>query len=174
MVKERLFYMLVAGFSLLACSDPGHKIFIPEGKNFSIVMPCKPKTQRESSTFKDYIVQSSLYRCNGPGYVYIVTYSEYPLDIYKEYSAQELMAEVVKHIEYADPPLEFISKKPLNIAGIKGVEIRSRILSPRALYKSVIFYAGDGIYQVTYSAKKGLFDSPRADAFFASIRFTRQ
>ena len=166
--------MLVASFSLLACSDSGHKVFIPAGKNFSIVMPCEPKTQRESSTFKDYIVQRMLYRCNGPDYAYIVTYSEYPLDIYREYSAEELLAGVVKHIEYADPPFEFISKQPLNIGGIKGVEIRSRILSPRALYRSFIFYAGDGIYQVAYSARKEIFDSPKVDAFFASMKFARQ
>ena len=171
MLKRKLIHVVGVCVFLAGCSEPEHRIFIPEGKNFSIVMPCQPKTQSESSTFKDYIVQSRIYRCHGLKYAYVVTYSEYPIDVYKEYSAEELLAGVVKRLEYVDPPFEFISKKTVDIDGVKGVQVNSRILSPRALYKSIIFYADDGIYQVAYSAKKDVFESPKADAFFVSMKF---
>ena len=166
-------YLLAAGFVLTACSKPEQQLNIPTGKNFSITMPCKPKISSESSTFKDYIVQSQLYQCHGLEYAYVITYSEYPIDVYKEYSAEELLEQVVKKIEYADPPFEFISKKPVDISGVKGVEVHSRLLSPRALYKSIIFYAGDGIYQIAYSAKPEIFNSNHSDAFYASMKFTK-
>lgn len=174
MFKRKLIQVAGLCIFLAACSEPEHRIFIPDGKNFSIVMPCKPKTQSESSTFKDYIVQSKVYRCHGLEYAYVVTYSEYPIDVYKEYSAEELLAGVVKRHEYVDPPFEFISKKIVDVDGVKGVQVNSRILSPRALYKNIIFYAGDGVYQVAYSAKKDKFEDPKVDAFYASMNFGKQ
>ena len=174
MIRERWCLGVTLCLSLAACSKPEYKITIPTGKNFTISMPCQPKPRSETSTFKDYIVQSQLYQCHGLDYAYVITYSEYPVDIYKEYSAEELLADVVKHVEYAEPPFQFISKKAVDIGGVKGVEIRSRILSPRALYKSIIFYAGDGIYQVAYSAKKEKFETPQVEAFYASMRIARK
>jgi len=115
-----------------------------------------------------------VYECHGLDYAYVVTYSEYPVDIYKEYSAEELLSDVVQHIEYAEPPLKFISKEPVEIGTTKGVEVKSRILSPHALYKNIIFYAGDGIYQVTYSAKKEKFKTPQVEAFYASMKITEK
>lgn len=174
MIRERWCLGVALCLPLVACSKPEYKVAIPAGKPFSIVMPCQPTPRSETSTFKDYIVQSRLYECHGLDYAYVVTYSEYPVDIYKEYSAQELLADVVRHVEFAEPPFEFISKKSVEFDGVKGVEINSRLLSPRALYKSIIFYAGDGIYQVAYSAKKEKFKTAQAEAFYASMRFARQ
>ena len=171
MYKWKVIQLIGFCLILVSCSKPEQKIFIPEGKNFSLVMPCKPKIQSESSTFKDYIVHSKVYRCHGLEYAYVVTYSEYPIDVYKEYSAEELVAGVVKRLEFVDPPFEFISKKTVDVSGVKATQVNSRILSPRALYKNVVFYAGNGIYQIAYSAKKDIFDNPRTDAFYASMKF---
>lgn len=170
MFREWRIPVVLFSLFLGACSEPEHRVFIPKDKNFSIILPCKPQLRSEVQTYKDYIIQSKIYRCHGLDYAYVITYSEYPVDIYKEYSAEELVADVVKRVEFQDPPFEFISKQNIMINGVKATQINSRLLSPRALYKTVIFYSGDGIYQVAYGAKPEKFENPQADAFYASMQ----
>lgn len=165
--------LLVFTVLLLGCSKPENRLYVPQGeKRFSVNIPChQPKLEKHTVNFKQYSIPTMVYQCHGLEYAYVITHSKYPIEIYKQYSEQELLDDVVHRLTHRDPPFEFISENTVDINGRKAVDVKMRIMSPRALYQSKVFFMNDAIYQVAFSSKPEVFEGDRKAKFFKSIEF---
>ena len=167
--------LLLFSVFLLGCSKAENRLYVPQGEqHFSVNIPChQPKIENHAATFKQYSIPTTVYQCHGLEYAYVITHSRYPVEIYKEYSEQELLDDVVHRLTHRDPPFEFISKSTIEIKGREAVDIKMRIMSPRALYQSKVFFMNDAIYQVAFSSRPEGFEGERKEDYFNSIEIGR-